>query len=111
MKKLVLLASIAILIGANKAPYNLHVPSDPNAVYTVLNTGIKGNLVTITTKRVGSSGTTYSQRAYDCSLGKVMYLGSGETIEQMKSSKPDDHLSPIFEGSIADYVGAEACKK
>lgn len=38
-----------------------------------------------------------------------MYLGSGETLGEMRSSKPDDHLSPIVDGSIADYVGNEAC--
>lgn len=109
MNKIILIAAIVMATGASKAPYNINVPSDPKGVFTVLDIGKKGDLVTITTKRVGSSGTAYSQRAYDCNMRKVMYLGSGETLEQMKSSKPDDHLSPIFEGSIADYVGREAC--
>lgn len=104
-----MMAAIVVATGASKPPYDLHVPSDPKASFTVLDIGKKGDLVTITTKRVGSSGTSYSQRAYDCKMRHVMYLGSGETLEQMKSSKPDDHMSSIFEGSIADYVGREAC--
>ncbi|MGC0858433.1 hypothetical protein WKG86_05425 [Pantoea agglomerans] len=111
MKKLIFgaIAVVAVTAGASKPPYKLHVPSDPNATYTILDVGSKGNLATIVTKREGKSGTTYSQRAYDCSAQKVMYLGSGETLEQMKASKPDDHISDIFEGSIADYIGKEAC--
>lgn len=111
MKKLILgaLAIVSVTAAASKPPYNLHVPSDPNATFTVLEIGNKGNLATIITKRDGKSGTTYSQRAYDCSARKVMYLGSGETLGEMRSSKPDDHLSPIVDGSIADYVGNEAC--
>jgi hypothetical protein len=111
MKKLILgaLAIVSVTVAASKPPYNLHVPSDPNATFTVLEIGSKGNLATIITKRDGKSGTTYSQRAYDCSANKVMYLGSGETLDEMRSSKPDDHFSPIVDGSIADYVGNEAC--
>ncbi|YCH31661.1 hypothetical protein M1E08_14955 [Erwinia sp. PK3-005] len=111
MKKIVIGAVIAVAVttGASKPPYNLHVPSDPTATYTVLDIGSKGNLATIITKREGASGTTYSQRAYECNERKVMYLGSGETLEQMKSSKPDDNPSEIFDGSIADYVGRESC--
>ncbi|MGC0990084.1 hypothetical protein WKH43_13520 [Pantoea agglomerans] len=111
MKKLIFgaVAVVAVTAAASKPPYKLHVPSDPNASYTVLEIGSKGNLATIITKREGKSGTTYSQRAYDCSAKKVMYLGSGENLAEMRSSKPDDHLSPIVDGSIADYVGNEAC--
>lgn len=111
MKKILTLSLLIFSAGASSEPYNLHVPSDPKATYTILDVGKQGGLVTITTKREGASGTTYSKRAYDCKSGKVMYLGSGETIVQMESSKPDDHLSPVFDGSIADYVGGEACKK
>ncbi|EID64666.1 hypothetical protein ECW26_48270 [Escherichia coli W26] len=41
---------------------------------------------------------------------EVKYLGSGETLEQMKNSKPDPKMGGIVSGSIADYVGREACK-
>jgi len=111
MKKLIfgVLAIVSVTAAASNPPYKLHVPSDPNATFTVLEIGSKGNLATIMTKREGKSGTTYSQRAYDCSARKVMYLGSGETLGEMRSSKPDDHLSPIVDSSIADYVGNEAC--
>ncbi|WP_095922482.1 hypothetical protein [Rahnella victoriana] len=111
MKKALFLCLLGFSVGASSAPHNLQIPSDPNATYTVIDTGKQGDLVTITTKREGKSGVSFSKRAYDCGLWQVMYLGTGESLEEMKSSKPDDHLSPIFEGSIADYVGAAACKK
>ncbi|MDU5747883.1 MAG: hypothetical protein E6Z79_01120 [Haemophilus parainfluenzae] len=110
MKKAVLLVVLFASAGASSAPYNLYVPSDANATYTVIDKGSKGELKTIITKREGKAGITYSQRAYDCEMRQVMYLGSGETIEQMRSSKADERLSPINEKSIAWYVGQEACQ-
>ena len=88
----------------------LSVPSDSKAKYTVLQKGASGNNRTITTKREGSSGVSYSKRLYNCSESTVKYLGSGDTMEQMKASKPDPGMAPIVPGSIAYYVGAEACR-
>ncbi|WP_369991279.1 hypothetical protein [Pseudomonas xanthosomatis] len=105
---------IAIL-GAALAPLalgatTLKVPSDTKATYTVLARDTSGNERSITTKRVGPSGTSYSRRLYSCSARTVKYLGSGDTLEQMQASKPDPQMAPIVSGSIADYVGAEACR-
>jgi hypothetical protein len=88
----------------------LHIPSDPKASYLVLEKGGSGSQRTIVTKRTGSSGTSYSKRLYDCSNGTVKYLGSSDSLEGMKRSKPDPKMGPIVEGSIAHYVGLEACR-
>ncbi len=89
---------------------SLYVPSDSKATFTVLERSGSGNERTITTKRVGSSGTSYSRRLYNCADRTVKYLGSGETLEQMNASQPDPRMGPIVSGSIADYVGDEACR-
>ncbi|MHC6758252.1 hypothetical protein [Yersinia ruckeri] len=94
----------------NAAEYKINIPSDSKAEYVVLNKGNLGDLKTIVTKRSGSSGISYSERAYDCNNRTVKYLGSGETLEQMKASSEDKNMSDIFSGSIADFVGQEACK-
>lgn len=88
----------------------LHIPSDSKANYLVLEKGGSGPQRTIVTKRTGSSGTSYSKRLYDCSNGTVKYLGSGDSPEEMRRSKPDPRMGPIVEGSIAYYVGREACR-
>lgn len=88
----------------------LKVPSDAKATYTVLARDTSGTERTITTKRAGPSGDSYSRRLYNCSARTMKYLGSGDTLEQMKASKPDPQMGPIVSGSIADYVGAEACR-
>lgn len=98
------------LIPAVSQAANLHVPSDSKATYTILARDTSGKERTITTKRVGSSGTSFSRRLYNCADRTVKYLGTGETLEQMKSSQPDLRMGPIVSGSIADYVGAEACR-
>lgn len=93
----------------NAAEHKISIPSDSKAEYSVLSKGSLGDLKTIVTKRSGSSGVSYSERAYDCSNRTVKYLGSGETLEQMKASGADKNMSEIFTGSIADFVGQEAC--
>ncbi|MGX8939436.1 hypothetical protein ACWWJF_20865 [Symbiopectobacterium sp. Eva_TO] len=46
----------------------------------------------------------------DCKSCTVKYLGTGDTLEQMKKSSPDKSMAPIVGESIAYYVGLEACK-
>lgn len=96
------------------AGYELRVPSDPGATFVVLemkNGTADGRLREIVTKRIGRAGhVSYSRRLYDCHYSQVKYLGSGGTYEQMAAGKPDPNMSGITSGSIADYVGREACK-
>ena len=92
------------------AQYNISIPTDSRATYTVIQKGSQGVLKTIVTKREGSSGTTFSERLYDCENGTVKYIGTGDTIEQMRSSSPDPNMSPVVDKSIAFYIGKEACK-
>lgn len=108
-RKILAIFSLALVPALSEAA-TLHVPSDPKATYTILARDTSGNERTITTKRVGSSGTSYSRRLYNCADRTVKYLGSGETLEQMEASQPDPRMGPIVTGSIADYVGAEACR-
>lgn len=102
------LAIVAMPAIATEIP--LQVPSDAKAQYFVLERGTQGNERKITTKRIGPSGTSYSQRLVNCSAGTAKYLGDGETLEAMKTSKPDANMSPLVQGSIAYYVAEAACK-
>lgn len=88
----------------------LNVPSDPTGTFTVISKSMDRGLAVITTKRSGSSGVTWSKRAYDCGNGMVMYLGTGGSYAEMAASMPDPSMAPIVSGSIADYVGREACR-
>lgn len=65
---------------------------------------------TLTTKRVGSSGTNYSKRLFDCKAGLTKYLGTGDTIDEMNKSMPDPQMSELVQGSIAFYQWKYACK-
>lgn len=94
--------------------YELYVPSDSGATYVVLEV-VKvppdGRLREILTKRIGRGGhISYSRRLFDCRHSQVKYLGTGDTLVAVEKSKPDANLSSIVPGSIADYVGTEACK-
>ncbi|WP_230200555.1 hypothetical protein [Serratia marcescens] len=110
MIKYIITISLLFSQFAFSAEYKISIPTDAKAVYTVLGKGEHDGLKTIITKREGSSGVSYSERAYDCVNRTVKYLGDGETLEQMKSSRADPNMSDIVPESIADYVGNEACK-
>ena len=87
------------------------IPSDLKALYFIVDRGVTGKEHTIVTKRVGAtSGMTYSNRLYNCIDRTVKYLGTGGTLYEMDKSEADKNMTPIVEGSIAYYVGIEACK-
>jgi hypothetical protein len=91
--------------------YEVLVPSDPKAKYYVLEKGGTENNPTLTTKRVGASGTSFSKRVFDCKANTFKYLGDGDTIEEMNRSKPGEKMSPLVEGSIAWHLWKHACRK
>lgn len=90
----------------------LVIPSDASATWVVLEkTGAPADeLHTITTKRSGPSGVSWSKREYNCLRWTVRYLGTGSTPEQMRASAADARPAPITQGSIADHLGREACR-
>ena len=106
------LVSLSLFIAASAiaAEKPLSVPSDPKAQFFVLEKGGSGTQRTIVTKRVGPSGIGYSKRLYNCTDSTVKYLGTGDSLAAMVASKADPNMGPIVQGSIAYYVGVEACK-
>lgn len=88
----------------------ISIPTDSKAKYTIIDKSMNGSMAAITTMREGPSGTSYSQRLYDCAAWTVKYLGDGDTLEQMKASKPEEGMSSIVDNSIAYYIGQRACK-
>jgi hypothetical protein len=86
------------------------VPSDAKANFYFLEKGGEGNERTIVTKCEGPSGITFSKRLYNCVDHTVKYLGTGDSLEAMVTSAADPAMAPIVEGSIAYYVGLQACR-
>ncbi|MET6624621.1 hypothetical protein WH002_21505 [Klebsiella michiganensis] len=109
MKK-ALFAFLALMSFSAVSATTFSIPTDSKAKYTIIDKTLNGSMATITTMREGPSGTSYSQRLYDCTSWTVKYFGDGDTLEQMKASKPDDGMSPIVDNSIAYYIGQRACK-
>ena len=109
MKK-ALFALLALMSFSAVSATTFSIPTDSKAKYTIIDKTLNGSMATITTMREGPSGTSYSQRLYDCTSWTVKYLGDGDTLEQMKTSKPDEGMSPIVDNSIAYYIGQQACK-
>jgi hypothetical protein len=105
---------IGLVVSINPSQANevlISVPTDSSAKYYLLEKSEANGRVTAVTKRIGSSGTTYSKRLVDCSKKTFMYLGDGSTLEEMRNSKPDKKMSALVPGSISGYVASAACKK
>ena len=109
MKK-ALFALLALMSFSAVSATTFSIPTDSKAKYTIIDKTLNGSMATITTMREGPSGISYSQRLYDCTSWTVKYLGDGDALEQMKTSKPDEGMSPIVDNSIAYYIGQRACK-
>lgn len=89
-----------------KEPYT--IVADRRATYTNLAIEGQGRYRKITTERRGPSGVGYSLREYDCEQGRARYLATGDTREELARVKPDK-WSPVIDGSIASYIGGQAC--
>ena len=90
----------------------ISVSSDPKATYEVLQLRKVGaHHAELTTRRKGQSGVSYAKRLYDCKRGYFKYLGSGDTLEEMKKAKPDARMTGVEDGSIASETGGYACQQ
>lgn len=87
----------------------IFVPTDSGAQYFLIERAGTQNRPILTTKRVGPSGTSYARREFDCNANTFRYLGDGDTLEEMKASRPDKTMSPLVRESISEYIGRLAC--
>lgn len=111
MKKLFILALCLLTPALSAAEEKeFSVPSDPHARFFVLEKEGGGGIYTIVTKRVGTQYISFSKRLYDCAENTVKYLGSGDSLDAMEKSKPDERMGPIIKGSIAYYVALQVCQ-
>jgi len=97
--------------GRGATQGGIRIPTDPTATYAVLARGGSSTLPTLTTRRDGSSGTSYSKRLFDCSSRTFAYLGEGDTLQEAERSGSADEVSALVEGSISDFWWHYACGK
>lgn len=104
-------AAIVLLISSTSlaGEIRLRIPTDPSAQYFVLQKAGTATSPTLITKRVGSSGASFSHKLFDCTARTFKYLGDGDTLEAMKRSKPPPNMGPLVEGSISYYQWRYAC--
>lgn len=89
----------------------IDVPSDPGAAFYLMDKVTdQGASRIIITRRIGSSGESWSRRIFNCTDYTVKYLGSGATRGAMDVGKPDPNMINVLPGTIADDVGRAACR-
>lgn len=65
----------------------ISVSSDPRPEYFLVELTGPKNARVIVSKRIGSSGTSYAKRLVDCTNMSFKYLGEGNTLEILRSSR------------------------
>ncbi len=90
------------------------VPTDAKAEYRVIDvTGNADDVLTITTRREGSSGVSYSIREVKCNPLKFRYIGDSDSLDAAREQARSPNSEPFAElvdGSISDYFSKYACR-
>jgi len=100
---------IAIDTSNKSHEYRLSIPSDSGASYYVIKKEGSKDMPILITKRIGSSGTTYAKRIFDCQNKTTKYLGDGDSIAAMNRSSPSPRMGGIILQSIAWYQWNHVC--
>jgi hypothetical protein len=98
-------------VGSGAPSKSIYVPTDSTATYAVVARGGTATLPTLTTRRNGTSGTSYASRRFDCAAHTFTYLGEGDTLLDAERSAPAGGMSGLVEGSISDFWWHYACDR
>lgn len=111
MRLMTALLGLLALASAAADEYPLKIDTDLKAEYFVVEKAGTPEQPTLLLKRVRSGATSYSKRLFDCEGHAYKYLGSGDSLEAVAASKPDEELAPVQEGTIAEQLWKHACGK
>jgi hypothetical protein len=114
MRPLIAIAALPAMFALSSAladEYPLAIDSDIKAEYFVVEKAGTPEQPTLLLKRVRAGATSYSKRLFDCAGVSYRHLGSGESVEAVAESRPDDELVPAKEGTIAYQLWKHACGK
>lgn len=90
-------------------PYT--VLADPKASYVLIGYKITpSDLVLATSRRIGSSGTSYSTRLIDCGAMTFKYVGEGDTLSGIDFS-PSPSMSTLIYGSSSEQTVRFVCSR
>lgn len=106
-----LLASCLALCSSTASATLLQTSFDPDARYSIISVSGDISQRTVITQRVGLSGTSYSARQFDCTARTVRFLGTGTSLDDLKSAVADKESTPIFKGSLARAISQAACEE
>ena len=106
-----LFPALFALSSASAEEYPVKIDSDIKAEFFVVEKAGTPDQPTLLVKRVRPGATSYSKRLFDCAGQSYKQLGSGESIEALAESRPDDDLVPAQEGTIAYQLWKHACGK
>jgi hypothetical protein len=89
----------------------IEVPSDSEAKYALLGKRVDAlSNVILLTVRVGSDGTRYEMRQFNCQEQKFKYLGKGRTLEDLERYPAEQKLTLIFPSTPTYDLFLVACK-
>lgn len=110
MRRFVVSITCLMTLAASAAEETLTVPSDATASYLPLERHRYTGSGWLLVKRVVPSGVSYFQRTFDCQMRTVSYMGAGDSLQELRSSKSGPFRVRIAEGSVDHDLWLEACR-
>jgi hypothetical protein len=113
MKNIFLLAASAYVtsISVGLAETSVVVPTDSKARYAIIDVkSVDVEHIEVISRRDGPSGTSFAKRLVNCKEATFKYLAEGDTMVDLASSKPDETMAELTEGSISAYISMYACQ-
>ena len=87
------------------------VLADPTATYEDIGRRDMGSgIFEITTKRVGTLGTSYARREVNCRYWTFRYTGSADTPEELAAQYINSPFAPLEAGSVSSYIALNVCR-
>lgn len=109
MTRTIFLIGLFALSAAHAAEEPIKLDSE--ARYFVVEKGGTAAKPTLVLKRVGSSGTSYTKRAFDCEARTAVLVASGKTLETMDKPKPEAEMRPLTKDSVTEQLWRHVCRR
>lgn len=105
------LPAVFALSFAAAGEYPLQIDSDTKSEYVVIEKAGTVDQPTLLLKRARAGAVSYSNRLFDCTHQSYKVLGSGESLDAVADSQPDDAMISAKKGTVAYQLWKHACGK
>lgn len=110
-KHLLMLAiGVSASLNAFSAEQTIDVPTDDEAVYSIVSVEISGADRIAIIKKTANYSVAYTRSEFDCVKMTSRILATGFDLESLSPSHQKDQIIPMARGRVTQYVGPAVCQ-